>query len=152
MRNKDLKGMYRSYLIRFYQTGEHPHPSKLLALILLPEKDNYKPLKVCECEFYQYYKSEIDEKIEKVIHDFKINKEEIIRYIEETVCYKEEQYEFQKIWFVFCEGFGAMHWGIIYRPSESPEQIYKEYSGYFGKNLEKPLTRKKKKKLKKQNQ
>lgn len=35
-----------------------------------------------------------------------------------------DNYEQDKIWFVFCEGFGTMHWGLMYHRDWTPEQIY----------------------------
>ena len=136
-----LQEIYDNYLIDYQITGQRPHPSILLALLLLPEKDNYKPLKVCEGEFYQYYKQEIDNHIHKVIQDFEITKNDIINYIEEAgIFYEEKNYEYDKIWFVFCEGFGAMHWARMYHPSYTPEQVY-QYWFVENPRLEKPKQR-----------
>lgn len=128
----DLKTLYQNYLNEFKQTGIKPYPDRLLALLLLPEKDKYEPLKVSEGEFYRFYQQEIDEKINQVINDFQITKEDIINFIEAKGIFScEENYESDKIWFVFSEGFGVMHGAIVYRPELSPEQIYKESISCF---------------------
>ncbi len=57
-----------------------------------------------EGKFYSRYKKEIDIKINKVIKDFNITKEEIVAYIKQTIIYDEANYEKDKIWFVFAEG------------------------------------------------
>lgn len=54
-----------------------------------------------------------------------------------------EDYEHDKIWSVFAEGFGAMHWGLMYHREWSPEQVYVEY---FGPISEKGIARQKSKK------
>lgn len=150
MRTKNLNKLYNDDLIEFNQTGRHPHPAKLLALLLLPEKDNFFPMKTSSGEFYKFYKLEIDAKINQVIKDFHITKEEIIKYIEEQgICFSEENYEYNKIWFVFCNGFNALHWGILYHPNWHPEKIYSECSVYWDDKPVKHESRKKKKERKK---
>lgn len=118
-----LNEIYNLKLLNYKKYSKREQMDKLLAMLLLPERDNFKPLKVTEGEFYQKYKTEIDEKIQKVISDFEITDEEIIKQIEDkgVSC---DNFEDDKIWFVFCEGFGAMHWGLMYHPEKSPEEIY----------------------------
>ena len=48
--------MYEFYLDEFKNSGYHPHPANLLAMLILPEKNLFEPLKVCEGEFYKVYK------------------------------------------------------------------------------------------------
>lgn len=125
MENNILTKMYNNYLEKYKETGYHPHPANLLALLLLPEKDNYEPLKVCEGVFYKSYKEKIDEKISKVIEDFNITQEEIIAFIEaKGILTDDDTYEKDKIWFVFAPGFGIMHGEMMYRPAETDYQIY----------------------------
>lgn len=122
---KSLKEIYNEYLIKYKNTGIKPYPDKLLALLLLQEKDNFEPLMTSEGNFYNVYKKEINEKIEQVISDFNLTKEDIIRFIEEKgLLYQEENYEHDKIWLVFASGFGVMHWSIMYHPSYTPEKAY----------------------------
>lgn len=144
-----LPTLYNNYLIEFKQTGKHPHPAELLALLLISEKDNFLPLEVTTGELYQFYKEEIDAKIAQVTQDFQITKEEIIEYIEKTVISYEKNYEQDKIWHVFCEGFGAMHHGIWYRPYNSQAKMYSDWHGYWDKPKIKHESRKKKKARKK---
>lgn len=145
---KPLQEIYDEYLRKYQETGVKPYPDKLLALLLLQEKDKYEPLKVCEGEFYKFYKKQIDEKIEKVINDFHITKEDIISFIEQKgICYREEEYENDKIWFVFAEGFGSMHWAIMYHPSHTPEKVYDECYGCFHGQYKKENTNNRKRTL-----
>lgn len=138
---KHLQERYDEYLEKHQETGLKPYPDKLLALLLLQEKENYEPLMVCEGEFYEHYQEEIDNKINKVIADFGITKEDIIHFIEQKgIYYREEKFEHDKLWFVFNEGFGAMHWTIMYHKEYSPEKAYYEYYNCFhGCSLNKPL-------------
>ena len=120
--------LYNKELEDYYDTGERNHPSNLLALLLLNKKDEFEPLKVNEGEFYDTYKEEIDRGIEKVTKDFNFAKEDFINYIEESLgSYVEEDYEDDKLWQVFSEGFGALHWGLMYRTDCSGEEIYSYY-------------------------
>lgn len=140
--NKKLKALYNDYLIKYKKTGIKPYPDKLLALLILPEKDKYEPLMVAEETFYEAYKNEIDTKINQVIEDFDLTKDDIINFIEQKgICYEEESYENDKIWFVFAEGFGAMHWSIMYHPEYTPEQVYLECYDKFHKQYQKANTR-----------
>lgn len=132
MKEVNLTDLYNSYVEIFKITGRKPYPDRLLALLLLPEKDKYLPLRVTEGKFYQYYQKEIDAKIKQVEKDFNITKEDIIGYIEEKgICYKEEDYEQDKIWFVYAEGFGVMHGSLMYEPAQTPEEAYQTNLGCF---------------------
>lgn len=125
MKEISLKNIYNGYVKKYQQSGVKPYPDRLLALLLLPEKDRYLPLRVTEGKFYQYYQKEIDAKIKQIENDFDITKEDMIRYIEEKgICYQEEVYEEDKIWFVYAEGFGVMHGSLMYEPDATPEQVY----------------------------
>lgn len=120
-----LRELYNLKLYEYRETGLRDKPGKLLAMLILPEKDNYEALKVSEGEFYEKYQKEIDTKIAKVENDFNFTKDDIINFIEETVIC--DDYDRQKVWFVFCEGFGAMHWGIMYHKDSTPEDIFSQY-------------------------
>ena len=76
-----LTKLYEFYLDEFKNSGYHPHPANLLAMLILPEKNLFEPLKVCEGEFYKVYKEQIDIKIKQVINDFKISNEEIKSFV-----------------------------------------------------------------------
>lgn len=43
-----LTKLYEFYLDEFKKSGHHPHPASLLAMLILPEKNLFEPLKVCE--------------------------------------------------------------------------------------------------------
>lgn len=133
-----LKDLYNLKLMEYELQGLRERPDKLLAMLLLSERDKYEPLSVPEGIFYKKYQEEIDKKIVQVENDFKFTQEDIIKYVEETVVC--DNYEHDRIWFVFCEGFGAMHWGLMYRKEKTPEEIYSEYFGetVLMENEEKP--------------
>ena len=157
MENSVLTEIYNNYLEEFRKSGYHPHPANLLAMLLLPEKEKFEPLKVSEGVFYKKYKREIDSKISKVITDFNICKQEILSYIELAgIATNEDSYEADKIWFVFAAGFGVMHGEMMYRPNQTDYQMYswmrnksklykmsenglEEYSKRTNKNLSKTL-------------
>lgn len=118
-----LLEMYENALEEFKQSGYHPHPANLLSMLLLPEKDKFEPLRVSEGVFYKKYKSEIDRKISKVIDDFEISKQEIEAFIEEKGVLVDD-FESDKIWFVFADGFGVMHGEMMYRPNQTDYKMY----------------------------
>lgn len=140
-----LNELYKEKLKDYKETGKREQPDKLLAMLLLPERDYYEPLMVAEGVFYQSYQKEIDEKIDKVIQDFDITTNEIVQMVESkgVLC---ENFEHNKIWFVFAKGFGAMHWGLMYHKEMSPEEIYEEC---FEPISEKGIARQKKSESKK---
>ena len=135
---KPLEDIYNEYLEKYQKTASRPYPDKLLALLLLQEKDNYEPEHLSNGSFYKKYKKEIDEKINKVIIDFNITKEDIINYIEQRgICYSEEEYEYLKTWFVFASGFttviGTQRWHPSYTPEEAYEKSYNCFYGQYRK-------------------
>lgn len=120
-----LKELYNLKLYEYKEFGIKERPWKLLAMLLLSEKNKYEPLKNAQGEFYKKYKNEIDKQINKVERDFDFTHEEIVEYIEKTVdC---DNYEEQKIWFVFEDGFGILNWGLMYKEDKTAEEIYSEY-------------------------
>lgn len=124
---KTLQEIYNEYLEKHQKNGIKPYPDKLLALLLLQEKDNYKPEQLVNEMFYKKYQHQIDEKINKVINDFHLTKEDIINFIEQKgILYREETYEHDKIWFVFSEGFSVVIGAMRWNPTQSPEQVYTE--------------------------
>jgi len=130
----NLKELYEQYKKDFNRTGLHPHPAELLALLLLPEKEKYPAISGNSGEFYRYYKEAINEKIEQVIVDFAISKKEIIDYIEKNGKKDEDgNYEMQKIWYVFSQGFGVVQWGNMYHPNATPEKIHNDFSYHWGR-------------------
>lgn len=130
-----LQGLYNYKLKEYREHGIKENPAKLLAMLLLPQKDLFEPLMVAEGKFYEAYKEQIDKEIQKVETDFEFTREELIQLIEKKgiLC---NNFEEDKIWFLFAEGFGAMHWGIMYHKEKNPEEIFQEYFG------EEPLLKK----------
>lgn len=118
-----LLEMYENALEEFKKSGYHPHPANLLSMLLLAEKDKFEILRVCEGVFYRKYQSEIDSKISKVIEDFEISKQEIEAFIEAKGILVSD-FESDKIWFVFADGFGIMHGEMMYRPNKTGYQMY----------------------------
>lgn len=120
-----LEGLYTLKLLDYKINGYRDDPERLLALLILPEKDQYEPLRVCEGEFYEAYKDRIDKKIAKVERDFEITPIDIVKYVEaKGVCCNN--FAQDRIWFVYAEGFGAMHWGLMYHPELTAEEVYEE--------------------------
>ena len=117
--------LYNLKLHEYKSYGVKERPHKLLAMLLLSEIANYQPLRNSQGEFYKKYKNEIDKKISKVEKDFNLTYEEIVEIIEKTVIC--DNFEEQRIWFVFAEGFGALNWGLLYHEEMTPEEIYSHY-------------------------
>lgn len=129
-----LDDLYAYYLNIFEKTGKRPRPSELLALLLLPKKDNFYPAYMCSGEFYNEHKQAIDDGIKKVCEDFNITKQEIINYIEATgLVSEEEKYEHDKIWQVFNSGFGVVQWANMYHDDWSPEKLHSSFSSHWGR-------------------
>ena len=90
------------------------------------------PLRVSNGEFYKVYKAEIDDKINQVIRDFAISKNDIINYIESRgIYYNEDNYEHDKVWHVFAPAIECLHGAIMYKPHLSKEEIYMSSLGLF---------------------
>ena len=102
--NSILLEMYENYLLYFKKSGYHPHPANLLAMLILPEKEKYEPLRV---------------------KDFNISDEEIKLFIEtRDIITDSESFEHDLIWFVFSHGFGIMHGEMMYRPNQTDYEMY----------------------------
>lgn len=141
MRPEKLSDKYTRYKNKFNQTGIHPHPSELLAILLLQEKDKYKTKDINPntFEFYLEHKESISEKIDQVIVDFAISKQEMIEIIEKNgITYSEELYEEHKIWFVFANGIRALQWGLINHPNWSEEELHNAFSAYWQPQINRP--------------
>ena len=125
----NLTQLYKLKLYEYKETGLRERPEKLLAMLMLPEKDKYTVINLSLGDFYQMHQKEIDEKIKKIENDFNFTKEDITKIIEnKAVCYN---YEKQKIWFAYCDGFRVVYQSNISRKNNNPEEIY---SGYFYDN------------------
>lgn len=120
-----LLELYELKLLKYNKTKERDNPSKLLAMLLLSEMDKYEPLDISQEKFYNTYKKDIDKQISKVEKDFNFTYEDIISYIEKLTIYND--YVKQSIWYVFADGFRVLHWALLYRKEEVPEEIYCEY-------------------------
>lgn len=91
----------------------------------LKELTQYLAIKNAErLEQIEQYKEKIDKEIKKVETDFNFSKEDIVNFIEETVVC--DDYEHQKIWFVFCQGFEVLDWALAHQQEKTPEEIYSE--------------------------
>lgn len=120
-----LLDLYNLKLNEYKKTGVRERPWKLLAMLLLTRKDEFTTLNTSEGEFYKRYKKEIDKEISRVERDFNFTHEDLVEYIEKlVVC---DNFEEQKIWFVFEDGFGVLEWGLMYMQDKSAEEIYSEY-------------------------
>lgn len=120
-----LLELYKLKLYEYKKTGLRERPCKLLAMLLLSEKNKYEPLENSQGEFYKKYKTQIDIQIAKVERDFNFTFEDIVEYIEKTVVC--DNYEEQRVWFVFADGFSALNWGLRYKEDKTAEEIYAEY-------------------------
>jgi len=135
---KKLQEIYDEYLEKYKQTGEKTYPDKLLALLLLQEKEKYNPEHLVNGDFYKKYQQQIDDKINKVITDFNITNEDIKNYVEEKgIYYSEKKHDYLKIWFVFAPGFttviSVQRWNPSYSPEEAYEKCYNAFYGQFRK-------------------
>ena len=131
---KTLQEIYNEYLEEYRMTGVKPYPDKLLALLLFDEKEKYDPEHLVNGAFYKKYQNDIDKKIEKVTRDFELTKEDIIHFIELKGIYPtEEKYEYNKLWFVFSNGFTSLIGMQRFHPSYTKEKAYHEsYNEFFG--------------------
>lgn len=120
-----LLELYNLKLHEYKTTSVRERPWKLLAILLLAEIDKYESFGISQGDFYEKYKTQIDEKITKIEKDFKFTKEDIIKYIEELkIC---SDYESDKLWFIFGEGLNSLTWGLQYKKEKTPEELYSEY-------------------------
>ena len=146
MKYKDLTELYNYYLIKFKENGIHPHPSQLLALLLLEDKDRYFPMQVPTIEFYSVYKEDINKKINKIITDFNLSKEKLDNYLEESGKYFfGDTYEDNIIWIIFFKGVNVMHKSIINNPNYNSIQLYNKNLKYWKQPILKSKFLKKKK-------
>ncbi len=91
----NLIDLYNLKLTEYHETGLREKPWKLLAMLLLNEKDHFEILNLDNDEFYQKYQTEINEKIAQVEKDFNFTYEYFVTYIEKNV--KLNNYEYQKM-------------------------------------------------------
>ncbi len=128
-----LTELYDAKRQKYVDTGKKEEPSKLLALLLLEKKEEFLPLEVEEGKFYHYYQEIIDKNIAKVNADFQFSDDDYKKLITEKLGYFEENsFEEDKLWQVFGEGIGALHWGLMYMTDKTGIDIY---SYYFDENI-----------------
>ena len=146
MKHKNLTELYNYYLIKFKENGTHPHPSQLLAILLLEDKDKYFPMQVPTIEFNRVYKEDINRKINKIITDFNLSNEKLDNYLEESGKYFfGDTYEDNIIWIVFFKGVNVMHKAIIDNPNYNSIQLYNKNLKYWKQPILKSKILKKKK-------
>lgn len=129
MKLVSLEEQYKYYLNNFKNKGINPHPSELLALLLLPDKDKYLSLTGNVDDFYNYYQEEINKKIIQVMNDFDLEEEDIMEYA--NVFDDKDNFDYKMT--VFANGFIVLQWGIMYHSTWSPERIYEAFSIYWGR-------------------
>lgn len=129
-----LQEQYNQYLKQYKRTKKrnHPHPSELLALLLLPDKDRYKYEGITIGQFYNVYKDLINVKIEQVINDFELTEEDIISYAIKDPRLKVD-YERLKIRYTFSLGYGILETAYWHHPDWSPEEVHNAYLVWWGK-------------------
>lgn len=131
-----LKEQYNQYKKEYEETGKYPHPSKLLALLLLQERDKYKASIWDSVEFYEHHKDLINKKIDKVIKDFSITNVELYNYVKDLSLSfdknlsSNEFYEACKYW-TFVSGWSALLNSIMYDDYLSPEASFNKFSYWW---------------------
>lgn len=123
-----ITNLYKLYKRYYEETGKKEHPSMLLALLLLPKKQDFVCGFPCEeGKFYKENKSIIDKAIQQVEEDFHFTKADYAKLITaQNGSFEENEYEENKIWFCYAEGFGCVHWWLMYHSSEHETTIYRE--------------------------
>lgn len=119
----NVKELYDYKLKKYKEKGIRDNLDRLLLLLMLNEKDNYEPFTCNSGDFYERYKEEINKNITKVESDFDVTRELLEELIEEKGILIDD-FESDKIWFVYPEGFGGLQWGIIYQKDKTPEELY----------------------------
>ena len=122
-----IQRLYNLYLDYYKKTGYHPHPANLLALKLLLKRNKFVGLKVDEGVFYEVYRETINRSIQEVEEEFNITEEEISLYIERKGLFvSDEDYNHDKIWYVYAEGFGVLHANLMHTPERNSLDIYSD--------------------------
>lgn len=122
-----IQRLYNLYLDYYKKTGYHPHPANLLALKLLLKRNEFVGLKVDEGVFYEVYRETINRSIQELEEEFNITEKEISLYIERKgLIVSDEDYNHDKIWYVYAEGFGVLHANLMYTPERNSLDIYSD--------------------------
>lgn len=118
--------MYSTYLNNYRENGLRPKPWKLLFVLLLNEKSEliYEKSNT-KLAFYNNNKQIIDNNIKKILVDFDIKKEELIR--EFNVVIDEDNYD-KIIWNLFSETIDAITFVLGAGKSLTIDEIYEGYN------------------------
>lgn len=116
-----LFDLYQIKLYEYKKFGLRDEPYKLLAILLLIDKDNYTLLNESYIDFYLLYKKDIDKLIEKLENDFNFTQKDLKLYFKENVSF--DNYDGQKIRFVYAKALQVLIWGLIHK-EYSAEEIY----------------------------
>lgn len=124
-----VKDLYEAYKRYYEETGRKEHPAMLLALFLFSKEYNFdRMVGTIEGEFYEKHKKIIDEAIQQVENDFHFTMEDYARIIiKQFNTFDGSEYEQAKIWDCYSDGFGCVHWGLVYHNDENVEDIYSQY-------------------------
>ena len=146
-----INKIYERYKEEFNRTGWHPHPRKLLALLLLERKNEMMTNLSHSRFFYNEYENIIRSCIDKVIVDFAITEAELIKL---TAEFSDDDYiddlingdqMYDKDW-VFYYGYDIVRVANKYFRDASGQKIYSIFSkilnnrmGFFSSCSEFPL-------------
>ena len=124
-----VKDLYDAYKRYYEETGRKEHPAMLLALFLFSKGYNFdRMIGYVEGKFYKKHKEIIDEAIQQVENDFHFTIDEYAKIVLKSFNdFDESNYEQEKIWSCYAEGFGCVHWGLMYHNDENIEDIYSQY-------------------------
>lgn len=123
---QDLYDVYKRY---YEETGRKEHPAMLLALFLFSKEYSFDRMeRAIEGKFYEKHKGIIDEAIQQVENDFHFTIDDYAKIIIKRFnTFDKSKYERAKIWDCYAEGFGCVHWGLMYHNGEKVEDIYSRY-------------------------
>ena len=131
-----LQEQYEQYQKEYKRTGEHPHPSELLALLLFQEIGKYDYAIWDSVEFYEHHKELINQKIDKVIKDFSITNTELYNYVKNLSMSFDKRltgnafYKACKYW-TFVSGWNALLNSIMYDEDLCPEESFNKFSYWW---------------------
>lgn len=116
-----FKNIYLDYLRLNIETGLKPKIDEMLLILLLDNIYYFEPLKFSTKDFYRFYKSKIDEKINHIKIDFKITEKDIENYkIEKNISEKDDYYIYEEVLEIITTYLKE-------NPNKTKEEIYSEY-------------------------